>query len=333
MLAMSDGLRHTLLSLQEEWADEIENQWSKEDLRRLIVGQGIGQFVTIKKMERHEVAGYLAGRTIAGVDGSSNSFGGSYPGMISLLQAGAMTMQRNKYLTGDALSPMSRRDRKKIAEYQERHSLSEAEAFLRYKDERMAQLEVKAALDLLENEHPALVLFDGGFVRYESKASLLWEEYALRAREKNIISIGIIEEVGTNFISRALVDILGGKLLPYDRQLLFGVLEPGEALFLDADLKHKGFSGRYYTCFARLSSHPAIMGCDVFLDHKEELPHALRFLFSNTLEGSRGIPFWIDRVDHEIKLTYKETEAMIRQAFPPAWVEKFLVSQRSRRDI
>ncbi|WP_164985053.1 DNA double-strand break repair nuclease NurA [Ammoniphilus sp. CFH 90114] len=333
MLAMSDGLRHTLLYLQEEWTEQIDSQPSKENLRRLIQEHGIGEFVSIQKMDKEELIYYLNGRTVAGVDGSSNSFGGSYPGTIALLQAGAMTMKRNKYLVGDALSPMSRRDRLRIAEYQDRHTLGESEAYLRYKDERMAQLEVEAALKLLESEEPALMLFDGGFVRYESKAFLLWEEYASRAREKNIFSIGIIEEVGTNFISRALIEALGGKLLPYDRQILFGVLEPGEALFLNTDLKHKGFSGRYYTCFARLSAHPSIIGCDVFLDRKEELSTALRFLFANTLEGSRGVPFWIDRVDHEIKLTYKETEAMIRHAFPPAWVEKFLVSQRSRRDI
>lgn len=333
MLSMSDGLRHTMLQLQEEWMQDVQVQLSKSQLRYLIQDQGIGEFIQIDRMQKQEIADFLGGKTVAGVDGSSNSFGGSYPGTIALLQAGAMTTQRQKYLVGDALSPMSRRDKKSILAYQERHSLREEEAYLRYKDERMAQLEVEASLRLLEKEEPALVLFDGGFVRYESKAFLAWEEYAARAREKEIMSIGIIEEVGTNFISRALVDELGGQVLPFDRQLLFGVLEPGEALLLDAGLKHKGFSGRYYTCFARLSKHPSIIGCDVFLEHQKSLLKALRFLYSNTLESSRGVPFWIDRVDHEIKLSYRETEAIIRHSFPAAWVEKYLVSQRSRRDI
>lgn len=333
MLAISDDLRQTLLYLREEWVEEDGSRMDKERLRQLIQEEGIGRFILIDRMKKEEVALFLDGRTVAGVDGSSNQFGGNYPGMISLLQAGAMTMQRDTILLGDAVSPMSRKDQRKIAEYQERYNSTEEEAFHRYKDERLARLEVEAAIQLLHEMQPALLLFDGGFVRYESKAFPLWEEYEAIASKKNVISLGIIEEVGTNFISRTLKDVLKGKLLPFDRQLLFGVLEPGEVLLLDVSLKHKGISGRYYTCFARLSNHPSIMGVDMFMDQKEFLLPAVRFLFANTLEGSRGVPFWIDRVDHEIKLTYRETEALIRQTFPPAWVEKFLVSQRSRRDI
>lgn len=333
MLAISDGLRQTLLDLREEWAEEEGSRMDKWMLRQLIVEEGIGRFIEIDRMKKEEFAPFLDGRTVAGVDGSSNQFGGNYPGTVSLLQAGAMTMQRDTILLGDAVSPMSRRDQRKIAEYQERYNSSEEEAFHRYKDERLARLEVEAAIRLLQEKQPALLLFDGGFVRYEAKAFPLWEEYEAIARKRNVISLGIIEEVGSNFISRALKDVLKGKLLPFDRQLLFGVLEPGEVLLLDLGLKHKGISGRYYTCFARLSKHPSIVGVDMFMDQQEHLFQALRFLFANTLEGSRGVPFWIDRVDHEIKLSYRETEALIRQTFPPAWVERYLVSQRSRRDI
>jgi len=333
MLSLSDGLRHTIIQLLEEWTEEAEALLDRSQLRQLIQEQGIGTFLKIDRMDRKELADYLQGKTVAGVDGSSNSFGGSYPGTVALLQAGAMTTGRKLFLAGDAVTPMSRRDKKLIAAYQERHQLREEEAYHRYKDERMAQLEVEAAIELLKHEEPGLVLFDGGFVRYESKAFLAWEEYTAMAREKGILSIGIIEEVGTNFISRSLSDQLNGRLLPFDRQLLFGVLEPGEAMLLDEGLKHKGFAGRYYTCFARLSKHPSIIGCDVHQEQKCELLSALRFLYSNTLDAGRGVPFWIDRVDHEIKLSYKETEAIVRKTFPAAWVEKYLVSQRSRRDI
>lgn len=333
MLSLSDGLRHTILQLLEEWSEDADALLSPIQLRGLIQEHGIGTFLKVERMDKQELADYLRGRTVAGVDGSTNSFGGSYPGTVALLQAGAMTTGRHKYLAGDAVSPMSRRDKKRIAAYQERHNLREEEAYHRYKDERMAQLEVEAAIELVKHEEPCLVLFDGGFVRYESKAFLAWEEYTALARQKNILSIGIIEEVGTNFISRSLADELDGRLLPFDRQLLFGVLEPGEALLLDEGLKHKGFSGRYYTCFARLSKHPSIIGCDILQEQKQALLTALRFLYTNTLDAGRGVPFWIDRVDHEIKLSYKETEAIVRKTFPAAWVEKYLVSQRSRRDI
>lgn len=333
MLSISEDLRQTLLYLREEWEEEEESRLNKELLRQLIEEEGIGRFIVIDRMKKEEMASYLDGRTVAGVDGSSNQFGGNYPGTISLLQAGAMSMQRDMILVGDAVSPMSRRDQRKIVEYQERYNSTEEEAFHRYKDERLARLEVEAAIKLLHEKQPALLLFDGGFVRYESKAFPLWEEYEALARKKNVVSLGIIEEVGSNFISRALKDVMKGKLLPFDRQLLFGVLEPGEVLLLDSGLKHKGISGRYYTCFARLSNHPSILGVDMFTDQQDHLFQALRFLFANTLEGSRGVPFWIDRVDHEIKLSYRETEALVRQIFPPAWVEKYLVGQRSRRDI
>jgi len=333
MLTLSDGLRHTLLHLKEEWAEEGQAAIEKERLRQYIEMERIGRFMQMDRMRKEEIAPFLQGKAVAGVDGSSNQFGGSYPGTITLLQAGALTTNREKVLLGDAISPMSGKDQIKIKEYQERHQLTEQDAFLRYKDARMAWLEVEVALQLIGQTTPALLLFDGGFVRYESKAYSRWEEYEALANSQGILSLGIIEEVGTNFISRGLQEVLDGKLLPYDRQLLFGVLEPGEVLLLDPSLKHKGITSRYYTCFARFSNHPSIIGIDLFSDQKDQLLPALRFLFANTLEGGRGIPFWIDRVDHEIKLSYRETEAMIRNTFPPDWVEKFLVSQRSRRDF
>ena len=333
MLSLSDGLRHTLLHLQEEWAEEGQADMGKERLRLLIESERIGRFMHIDRMRKDEIAPFLQGKTVAGVDGSSNQFGGSYPGMITLVQAGALTTNREKVLLGDALSPMSGKDRVKIEEYQKRHQLSEQDAFLRYKDARMAGLEVEVALKLIGQTVPALLLFDGGFVRYESKAYSRWEEYEALSQTLGILTMGIIEEVGTNFISRGLQEVLEGAFLPYDRQLLFGVLEPGEVLLLDPSLKHKGITSRYYTCFARLSRHPSIIGVDLFSEQKEQLLPALRFLFANTLDGGRGIPFWIDRVDHEIKLSHRETEALIRNTFPPAWVEKYLVSQRNRRDI
>lgn len=333
MLSLSDGLRQTLLHLQEEWAEERQAAVGKERLRLLIESERIGRFMKLDRMKKEEIAPFLQGKTVAGVDGSSNQFGGSYPGMITLLQAGALTTNREKVLLGDAISPMSSGDRIKIEEYQRRLQLSEQDAFLRYKDARMASLEVEAALKLIGDTPPALLLFDGGFVRYESKAYTQWEEYEALSLSLGIYSFGIIEEVGTNFISRGLQEVLEGKLLPYDRQLLFGVLEPGEVLLLDPSLKHKGITSRYYTCFARLSNHPSIIGIDLFSEQQDGLFPALRFLYANTLEDGRGIPFWIDRVDHEIKLSYRETEALIRTTFPPDWVEKFLVSQRSRRDL
>ncbi|HJV45321.1 MAG TPA: DNA double-strand break repair nuclease NurA [Bacillota bacterium] len=331
MLDLAEGLKLSLQSLREEWEGGSIHCLSKEELRQLIVTQEIGTFIHLQKLSEAELFEFLAQRTVAGVDGSIATFGGGYPGVVSLLQAGAMTMTRNKFLLGDAMSPLSKKDQVHIHDYKERYQISEEEAFNRYKDERLATLEIMSAIQLIQQEQPALLMFDGGFVRYESKAGKVWEEYQALNQRLQILSVGIIEEVGTNFIAQALKNM--GKALPYDRQLLFGVLAKGEALLLNPTLRQKGYSGKYYSCFARLSNHPSIIGCDLFASDRERLIPLLRYLYTNTIETSRGVPFWIDRIDHEIKLSYKETEALIRQAFAPAWVEKFLVSQRSRRDI
>jgi hypothetical protein len=331
MLDMAAGLKQSLQQLREEWQQDLAQGLSHAKLRELIVERRIGTFLPLEKWDTHELSAYLSGKTVAGVDGSTVTFGGGYPGTITLLQAGAMTMTRKKYLLGDSVSPLSKKDQTQMRKYKERFGLSVEEAYTRYRDERLAVLEIMSAVELLQQEEPKLVMFDGGFVRYESKAGPWWEEYQSFSKDKKVLSVGIIEEVGTNFIAQALKETISP--LPYDRQLLFGVLNKGEALLVNPALRQKGFSGRYYTCFARLSAHPSIIGCDLFAQDRDQLIPLLRYLYTNTLETSRGVPFWIDRVDHEIKLSYGETEALVRQAFPPGWVEKYLVSQRSRRNI
>ncbi|GAB7386979.1 hypothetical protein BSNK01_08150 [Bacillaceae bacterium] len=337
MLELSAELRERLSAVREELVAAHRALPEKGVLREWIERENVGRFIKLTKMEQREIRAFLQGRTVAGVDGSTATFGGTFPGLMTLMQAVALTMDRRRTFRADVVSPMAASDLRRLQRYIEEKGieLSAEEAYNKWRDERLACLEVEAALALLKEggPPPRLVMFDGGFLRYEKRAFGLWEEYAGLADALGVLSVGVIEEVGTYFLSKALSGRFGQGRLPYDRQLLFGVLEPGELLVLHPAKGSKGSGRAYVTCFARLSRHPAIIGCDFFLEQREELENVVRYLYANASESGRGIPFWIDRVDEETKLSLREVEAMVTASLPAGLIEKYFVSQRSRRDL
>ena len=73
---------------------------------------------------------------------------------------------------------------------------------------------------------PFAVFFDGAFSA-TGPGPAQWQEYRELALARDVVSIGVIEEIGTFDLARKILAGPGQPPFTCDRDLLFGVLEPG----------------------------------------------------------------------------------------------------------
>lgn len=292
--------------------------------RELLAGKG-ASFYPLRMLSAAEVQVLAKGRPLVGVDGSVNTYGG-YPRVIAFLQAAAkVTFSREgkkKVTAARVLSPLFPEGRAEM-ESLLAQGLGGEEAFFRLQGQFLASLELEVATQALEVFRPFLLLFDGGFTRLASHASVLWETYQEKAFTQGVFTVGVIEEVASN----SLVSLLGlGEDVPAgDRPLLFGLLDPGECLFLPRPAK-----GRWLTAFARLSVHPQAIGFDFFSTQRKEILEIFNYLYTITPRQGRGFPLWLDLVDAEVRLTQADV-SFLMEALGIDLKERFFTPLRSFR--
>lgn len=257
---------------------------------------------------------------LVAVDGSVNGFGGGYPYVVYLFRAAARSSYGDRAVEHGFLSPLVPTHRQEVAAVSREAGVPREYALTMVRDRHLCRLELRAARAAVTRFRPSLVLFDGGFLRYANHAHDEWEVYCREARTVGAISVGVIEEAGSSGLARA---VTGEDF--FDRDLLFGLLEPGEALF-PAPVK-RGF----YTVFARLSRHPQAVACDFLPEHRESALAVMQYLYRITPSDSRGIPLFLDLVDAEIRLDEREVELLLTTWVEADLRERFLVPHRSRR--
>lgn len=257
---------------------------------------------------------------LVAVDGSTHGFGGSYPFVLHLFRAAARSSRGERVVEHGFLSPLVAAHREEVAQMAAREGVPRDYALLLVRDRQLCRLEVRAAAAAVAALRPALVLFDGGFLRYAHHAPEEWEEYCATARAAGTVSVGVIEEAASSGLARAVV----GEGF-YDRDLLFGLLDPGEALFLPPVKRG------VYTVFARLSRHPQAVACDFLPEHSQQAPAVMEYLYRITPSDSRGIPLFLDLVDAEVRLDEREVELLLTTWVEADLRERFLVPHRARR--
>jgi hypothetical protein len=291
-----------------------------------------GIFTPLCRLSAKEISSFFQGRPLVGVDGSLVTYGASYPYLLTFFRALAYATSaeggHKRIWEQEIFSPLLPRYQQMIDEHLTgKQTPEEIVAHLRWGI--LAQIESKVAVQALSLK-PRLLLMDGGFNRLKEHAPDIWNELKAAAIREGVLLLGVTEEIA----SCSLMKILGFDGDPVcpgvmgDREILFGMLQPGEMYRLQE--RTKGEKGRLYVRFA---GHPQVVAVDYLMDQEREVEPALNFLYSITPAHGRGIPLWLDVVDAEVRLSREQVEAMIAACLDPAMVEVFLRPLRANREL
>lgn len=277
---------------------KLKNEVTKEKLLTL------GELYMSRHLTDEEMNSFLP-KGIAAVDGSNNSYGGADPNIIHFLRACYIPdMKRDRVEEVRILSPL-------------------VDVEVSPKSE-LSKLELIAAMKGLEKYDSKALLMDGGLIRYILDAEDEYNELLELVKEKDTLFMGVIEDMKSRSISKAL-DVDG-----FDRELLFGKLAPGEAFFLHDELNLKKESS-ISTIYLRPGNDPMAISIDFpnFLGDKRELiTNLVRTL---TPDMSRGIPFILDIVDKYAKVTDKDMQYFIKKYISEDVKRLYLDEARQKR--
>lgn len=269
----------------------------------------------------------LSDRGIVAVDGSICCVGGVYPHYIALIQALAKsTMERFEDITVEEIyTPL-------LHEYAGNEEGQQKDEGI--KSSIMASLEAQAAITAIIQMNPRVVLMDGSLIRFNIECKEKWERLKIEALNRGILLAGVIEEVKTGNLFYFLKDHLPsteGQHF-YDRDILFGILDYGEALTVPAVGSGK-FGRGIRTCFIRSSNDPHFIGLDLLEEQAEQMDFLASLILSITPREGRGIPLWLDIVDREVRVTQRMARALIDEYIDPAMVKRLLVPKRNNRNL
>ncbi|WP_216831182.1 DNA double-strand break repair nuclease NurA [Alkalihalobacterium elongatum] len=281
-----------------------------------------GHFRHLPRNDISILSNWLGNLQVAAVDGSVNQTKGEHPHVIYFFQALARTLNGIEKWEFDIYTPL-------LEELEEAKD-NEVENQKRIRSKRMAQLELLVAKTMIDEGTIKLILMDGSLTHYAIDAPELWQEVREKALRENVLIVGVTEEVGTSFLYQVLeleYDEAQGQQLVYDRDLLFGVLEQGEMLFME-NAQHKP---QVLTAWLRPSTDPAVIGVDVLIEQQEEMERICDFIYSITPSEGRGIPLFLDMVDRDVRITDKLIEALVEQYIDPELKQRLFSPKRTNR--
>ncbi|MGE5454547.1 MAG: DNA double-strand break repair nuclease NurA [Methylocystaceae bacterium] len=311
---------------------DLDHQLGEDDIRlppRLLLKPALGRVGKLIDLSENptSLTAWLQGATVAACDGSRLEFGPFYPHTLLLQRAMAIVSNSSETLAEvDCCSPLLPTPAQEIEELARNKSMSAADAYPRWIQKKLASLEVKIAAQAIKKWQPRLLLLDGGLLLFDTLPG--WPELVSLARDSQTLLVGVIEEIATAELA-PLLGITDSRY--YDREVLYGLLERGEALILDSEHSIKK---DYRTAFTRFSSRPAAAACDFLPDtNDEDINNCLNLLYATTGQTGRGIPFLIDLVDRKVRITRQEGEVLLKMGLSANTYEKFFASQRSNRNI
>ncbi|OCL25787.1 NurA domain-containing protein [Orenia metallireducens] len=335
-MLLTEDLKFLLKDCNDKLKEKYENQsnLARKDLRRLI--SKVAKFINLNRMEKVEIDKLMQGRPIIGVDGSVNKQGKVYPHYIELLQALAKSTDRSQdgIVKQRIFSPLIEDDmdmiKKKFSiannQEDENDKIYPQEIAGKIRSSLLACLEVLVARDSILKYNPSLIMMDGSLIRYKIQAEEEWEELVELALERDVLIIGVIEEIGTRDISTLLGDDLPNKMTEmYDRELMFGLLGLGE-MMLFGDSKDQ-----LKKAFVRSSRDPGVVGIDILKEQSGAITDVASLVYSLTPEAGRGIPIWLDIVDEEVRISNKMMEMVIDNYLDPTLKQRLFHSKRADR--
>ncbi len=321
-MASEYTLINDLRRMNEDFRKRLTSQQKfSNDKKRKLIEEHIGSFTSTYKD--------FSFKKVFAVDGSNNSFGENYPFIIHFLKSGAYGSGNKKYDMSSLLYLSDKETRRKMDELMDSKNIDENTAYDYLKKQEVAKLEVKMGIELIKNEKPDLILFDGGLLRYKKFAEDEFAEYEELAYEHKVVTAGVIEDIGTFLISKTLQD-LGVEFYPFqfDREVLYGLLKIGESLIVKNDLK---FKDDINTAFARFSNDPNPIGIDLFHNDINYLDEVLSLVQATTNYNGRGIPVLIDKVDEFVKIKNEMVEQLMLNYVDRDILELYFTAKRRKR--
>jgi len=301
-----------------ELRERLGQKPKKQTTRELIQQKGIGKYRNSKKLSQAELSKISDSGGIVGVDGSTNSSRGHYPYLITVQQALAKSSRgRKDIVLSDAFSPLTQEE------------IIPEEEYRKQVKQNLAYLEIQAALMAIREFKLRVMLMDGSLVRFKIEAPELWEKLKEEVLSREIILVGVVESISTAIISSCLKDELS-SLLSYalDWELLFGILEIGEALEMVAGL----FKDEFATCFMRPSRDPKPIGLDLPQEQSQYMPLIQDLVYTLAPADGRGIPLWLDIIDRQVRVTDVMMEVLIN-AYLGEDYAKYLLPKRNDRSL
>lgn len=285
-----------------------------------------GRFVRVEPAEPGKTI-----RSVIAVDGSCQTAGAAYPYYLTLIQAAALTFPptAQPLVKHRIFSPLFPEERAAVESWAGGTQPAEVAAESRVR-ELMAEVELTAAHEAALKFRGAIVLLDGGFVHFRARAGALFDQLVQVVAENNQLLIGVIEEISSRLLGEAVGDLWAGGNPPYDREILLGCMEVGEALVLSPKLVKSAGIG---TVFARFATHPQPVAFDFLTAQEKQLPEVLGVLRALTPRDGRGVPAAVDIADRYVRLTAAEVEQLVATAVPAGLREVFLTAHRLRRTI
>ncbi|GAB6138920.1 DNA double-strand break repair nuclease NurA [Halanaerobaculum tunisiense] len=332
MLEVSPELKDSLQDCNQKLQDKYQHQsnLTAVELKELITKQ-VGEFSLIKELDSERLQEWTSQGPIIGVDGSVNTTGKVYPHYITLLQALAKSSTGEEdIINHEIFSPLIAEDKEKIFKKINKEGNQNAQEVAgKIRTSLLAALEIKVAQQAIIEYDPQMVMMDGSLIRYYHQAEDLWQQLVDWALEKEVLLVGVIEEIATHQLSQSLEDELPSPMQDmYDRELLFGLLKPGEGLYFDSQIE---FKPGLETVFLRSSQDPGVIGVDLLEEQQDQLEFAIQTVYSLTPQTGRGIPIWLDIVDNEVRLTDQMIEVLLDNYLAETIKQRLFHSKRQDR--
>ncbi len=277
--------------------------------------QKIGKNYKLKKLEKNSLKKF---GLVVGVDGSVNKVGGDFPHYVEVYQALAKPTKGQDLYENEIYTPLMGKIGEEIGEQSKREKL-------------LAQIELQAAIDSIDFHRPDMLMMDGGLIRYKINDRDRYMELIEKCEDSNIILIGVLKELKTNVISRALEY----ENSIFDRELLYGKLEIGDFIEIYDEFNKKSGEneGELTSGFLRTSNSAMAIGIDILQSQRQHLKDVAELVYTLTPYNSRGVPLWLDIVDKEVKITDVLIKSMLEEYLDRDIYERFFITERDRRGI
>lgn len=328
MYKLNEELKGKIEYINDTLLDRYKEILSMDkNLLRRFINNKIGNIEKLEKMTTEELKKYAELGGILGVDGSKNRLGGAYPHFIEIYQGLARSsLYRDK--------PVFKTKIYTPLQWEESSSLLEDRKEEKTKsDKNLADIEVEAALEGIKEFNPYAVIMDGSIIRYDIASAEKWLELKNECEERGIILVGVTKDIKTSIIGEQLRKekkiSTGNKF--HDRELLYGALEYGEAIFIN--IKTKKEKAGLESAFLRSSDSPTVVAIDILESQKEYLEEMARLVFTLTPKNGRGVPLWIDIVDSEVKIPDVMIRSLLESHLDRRLLEMLFISERDKRTL
>ncbi|SUB74310.1 DNA double-strand break repair nuclease NurA [Peptoniphilus indolicus] len=306
-----DEMKAQVQELNRQLKEKYNEFFSMDNevFRRDILSK-VGQ---IKKMTKLDTNFLNELGVLVGVDGSVMKVGGADPHYVEIYQALAKPTKGEDIYSTKICTPI-------MYTSEDKESLKR-EVFL-------SGVEMEVAIKSVKELNPSIIMMDGGLIRYKINDSKKFEELVEVCIENDVILMGVIKDLKTDVISRAI-----GKNAYYDRELIYGRLNRGELLIINDECNKKFEEANLVSAFLRCSLDSMIIGLDILKEYRDELEMAANLVYTLTPEHSRGVPLWLDIVDSEVKITDALVRTLLEEYMDRGIYRRFFVSERDGRTL